>query len=200
MPKKDFIKITIQDIEIAEEFFENDKHLNEFLVNIIRYYRGKTPTFKAKIVEKYFKTYKKTMDFIISAKLSGKVGGDIRAENEALKHDTLEGLPEGGLEDTLQPKSKEEIRKNKLKSKKVEFKNSLQPYLEKYGKDMLNEFYQYWTEHNEKGVKLRYQFSKNQPFNIERRLVTWNSRNKGKEALQDNSGKSNSSNPTYEAL
>jgi len=181
MSKKDFIKITIQDIEIAEEFFDGkEKHLNEFLINVILYYRGKTPTIKTKIVQKYFKTYKKTMDFIIGSKLSGKLGFDIKAENERLRQITLEGSHEVTPEGTLQPKKKEERTNYKeLREKfKVEFKNSLHQFLEKYGKDMLNEFYMYWTEHNEEGKKLRYQFAKNQPFNLERRLITWFSREK----------------------
>ena len=109
MSKKDFIKITIEDIEIAEAFFENDKHLNEFLVNVIRYYRGGKVVIKTKIVKKYFETYKKTMNFIVEAKLTGKYGAKIKAENQRLKELTLEG----GLEDTLEPKKKEERVKKK---------------------------------------------------------------------------------------
>lgn len=109
MPKKDFIKITVQDIEIAETFFDNDKHLNEFLVNVIRYYRGKSPQIKTKIVHKYFETYKKTMDFILESKKSGKYGAEIKAENQLVREETLKGV----LQETLPPKKKEEREKTK---------------------------------------------------------------------------------------
>jgi hypothetical protein len=35
------------------------------------------------------------------------------------------------------------------------------------------DFISYWTEHNENGKKMRLEMSKNQPFNIKRRLATW---------------------------
>lgn len=113
MAKKDFIKISIQDIEIAEKFFENDKHLSEWIINVVRYYRGKKIQIKTKIVGKYFETYKKTMDFVIEAKLSGKLGGNIRAENQLVKDETLQGSVVGVGVDTLQAKKKEERVKSK---------------------------------------------------------------------------------------
>jgi len=67
---------------------------------------------------------------------------------------------------------------NDINNRMAAFKNALHPFLGQYGKDMLNDFYRYWTEHNPKGVKMRYEYSKNQPFNIERRLITWKKRQK----------------------
>ena len=109
MAKKDFIKITIQDIEIAEEYFDgNQRKLNEFLCGVINYYRGKDDGIKTKSVIKYFKTYKKTMDYILGAKKSGRYGAAIKAENQSLNYDN----PLRGLEETLQAKRKEK-RENK---------------------------------------------------------------------------------------
>ena len=42
---------------------------------------------------------------------------------------------------------------NSILYRKTEFKNSLQPFLEDYGKDLLNNFFEYWTEKKPKGRK-----------------------------------------------
>lgn len=100
MPK-DYIKITVQDIEIAEEFFENERHLNEFLAAVIAYYRQKNPVFKTKIVKKYFQSYRKTMDFVMAAKKSGEKGGRKRVDNQDYKEQTLKGSLEGSVKEPL---------------------------------------------------------------------------------------------------
>ena len=61
--------------------------------------------------------------------------------------------------------------------RKLKFAQSLNPYLDKYGKPMLLEFLEYWTESNDNGKLLRFEMSKNQPFNLDRRLGTWNKKN-----------------------
>ena len=68
-----------------------------------------------------------------------------------------------------------------IDKRKSEFKNSLSFFLNDFDKDLLNDFYSYWTEHNEKGKKMRFEMSKNQPFNVKRRLGTFlKNRNKWK--------------------
>lgn len=51
---------------------------------------------------------------------------------------------------------------------------------EKYDLKMLEAFIDYWTESNEGSNVLRFEMSKNQPFNITRRLVTWKTNEKPK--------------------
>jgi len=70
--ERNYIKINEEDLLIAEEFFGNEKHFDEWLANVFKYYRGKNLKIKTKIVLKYFNTYKKTMDFIMNSVKNGK--------------------------------------------------------------------------------------------------------------------------------
>jgi hypothetical protein len=77
----------------------------------------------------------------------------------------------------IDPKEEEEEEKEEVKVKevlsvrKVNFSESLKPFLEKYSKDMLNNFFSYWTEHGEKDKKMK--FEKEKSFGISQRLATW---------------------------
>lgn len=62
---------------------------------------------------------------------------------------------------------------NTIPIRVVRFKKSLLPFLDKYGQDVLKDFSEYWTEHNPKGKKMRFELAKNQPFNPETRLTRW---------------------------
>lgn len=66
--------------------------------------------------------------------------------------------------------------KKTIDERKTEFSTSLSAHLNEYGKDMLNEFYSYWTEHGAKDKKMR--FEKQTSFDIVRRLSTWKRNNK----------------------
>ena len=55
--------------------------------------------------------------------------------------------------------------------KKSDFAETLKPFLETYGKDFLNEFYEYWTEPNKSNTKMRFELQKT--WSIDLRLKTW---------------------------
>lgn len=68
--------------------------------------------------------------------------------------------------------------------RKQKFASTLEPFLEIYGKEMLNAFYKYWTEHGPDDKKFRRE--KEKSWDIERRLQTW----KSNESKFNNNGKS----------
>lgn len=123
----EYLKIWFNDIKDAEEFFDgNQTHLAEFLLNVYRSYAELPTKFRCKLVEKYFKTYKKQIDFIKNSKTSGKNGGFQKHENQEVKKDTLvgslEGLTEGKVEVPLLPKDK--IVKDKIVKDKSNKENT----------------------------------------------------------------------------
>jgi hypothetical protein len=70
-----------------------------------------------------------------------------------------------------QSKVKETKLNKTILERKADFKKSLHPFLEEFGKDILNEFFSYWSEHGERDRKMR--FEKEKSFGINRRLATW---------------------------
>mgnify|MGYP003637217792 CR=1 FL=1 len=82
--------------------------------------------------------------------------------------------PRKQIADESQTKTNKNNKKNK-EEKEKDFKTLLVPFLGEYGKDMLNEFYMYWTEVTPKG-KLRYE--EQSAFSLTRRLTTWRNNQK----------------------
>lgn len=76
--------------------------------------------------------------------------------------------------------SKSDTPSDTLEVRKHAFGEKLIPYMEQYGKVLIREFFDYWTEHNENGKKMR--FEKEKTFEISRRLARWkkNNSNSGK--------------------
>ncbi|SNA84042.1 DUF4373 domain-containing protein [Flavobacterium psychrophilum] len=58
-----------------------------------------------------------------------------------------------------------------IDSRKLKFSHTLEPFLKTYGKDLLNEFYKYWTEQNVSNSKFRRELQKT--WDVGRRLETW---------------------------
>lgn len=94
---------------------------------------------------------------------------------------------------TVQPvkKSKEEYSKStkvdiivpkktlfSLSERQSIFMEELKPYVEQYGREMIRAFYDYWTEPNQAGKKMRKELEKT--WKTDSRLRTWERRSNGK--------------------
>lgn len=66
--------------------------------------------------------------------------------------------------------------KMSLKEREHEFGASLIPYVEKYSKETIRAFFNYWTEKNKSGTKMRFELEKT--WETAKRLQTWASREK----------------------
>lgn len=63
---------------------------------------------------------------------------------------------------------------NDINKRKLLFKEKLKQYLPEYGKELLNDFFLYWSEHNENGKRMRWE--KERTFGVKARLNTWQKR------------------------
>jgi uncharacterized protein YdaU (DUF1376 family) len=62
-------------------------------------------------------------------------------------------------------------KKDLMLSRKKTFASTLEPFVSLYGKEMIREFYNYWTEHNKSETKFKQESEKT--WSIELRLERW---------------------------
>lgn len=67
------------------------------------------------------------------------------------------------------------IREENIKERKLKFASTLEPFLEKYGKEFLNDFFSYWGEENKQKTKFRQEMEK--AWDLKRRLENWQRNN-----------------------
>jgi hypothetical protein len=91
--------------------------------------------------------------------------------NKNEKKDKNERIKENSISDSVEETSTSPPKKT-IEDRKAEFKSWLDPFREKYTRDMLNDFWRYWTEIGQKDVKMR--FEKEKTFGVGQRLATWN--------------------------
>lgn len=94
-------------------------------------------------------------------------------ENGLYFNRKLESVKKNKPKELIIDRSKIEQR---IKENKQKFYEDCKPYLEKYPKEMLRAFYNYWTELNKSETKMKYELQ--QTFEIGKRLATWAGRDK----------------------
>lgn len=66
--------------------------------------------------------------------------------------------------------------KKSIKDRADDFYQELTNYTDQYSPALLRAFYNYWTEHNRNGKKMRFEMEK--VFDVSRRLATWERRSR----------------------
>lgn len=110
---------------------------------------------------------------------------------ETPKNGTFEiNRPINGINRPINPQSKVKESKEKENRKKEpqaaasaalaereeDFRNSLIPHVEKYGREMIRAFFDYWSEPNQQRTKMRWELEKT--WELLKRLRTWEARSK----------------------
>jgi hypothetical protein len=76
------------------------------------------------------------------------------------------------------------VNKNNIEERKLKFASTLKPFIEVYGREMINDFYKYWTEPNKSNTKFKQELEKT--WSVERRLETWSKNDFGKSKQESN--------------
>ena len=112
--------------------------------------------------------YEKCSGISIKRSKSGKLGGLARVAN------AKQMLSKCQANAKQMPIYKDKDKdKERLETRSLNFKNSLEPYKQKYGDKMVNDFYRCWSEPNKSKTKMRFELQKT--WDTARRLITWES-------------------------
>jgi len=71
-----------------------------------------------------------------------------------------------------------------LEERKSDFKLKVIGMIDVLGRDETKAFFEYWTEHNENGKKMRFEMEKT--FGLSRRLATWKKKDKSGSRFGEN--------------
>jgi hypothetical protein len=82
-----------------------------------------------------------------------------------------------------QKRDEKSATKKSLEERQKDFYESLVPYIDKYDRQMIRDFYNYWSQVNEGGTKMLWEMQK--AFEISKRLATWSSRRKSSSQTQE---------------
>ena len=154
--------------DVAKELPENER--SEFTWAIINaQFTGKIIEPKSKLAKLVFAGIRHSIEKQLEGYKHGLKGPKKGPSKGRVKGPNQEPLPQV----QVQEKEQEKEKVKSIKDRKQEFASLLSPFVEKYGRDFINDFYGYWTEHGANDRKMR--FEKQTSFSVKRRLKTWES-------------------------
>lgn len=94
--------------------------------------------------------------------------GDSIPHQSVIRELERQGLAKGYQ--TLKDKDKDKD-KERIEKREKNFYEKLIPFLPQYGKEMVRDFYDYWTEKSDGGLKMKFEMERT--FALDKRLVRW---------------------------
>lgn len=163
----------------------SDEQTGKLFKHILKYVNDQEPIAEDIITEIAFEPIKQTL------KRDLQKYEDIRVKNKenALKRWNATASERMQVDTKNADRDKDRVKvKDKviesIEERKNKFYASLSLFVDEYPKQMLRDFFNYWTEHGEKDKKLR--FEKEKTFGIQQRLSTWYNRNPEQYKQEDN--------------
>lgn len=136
---------------------------------------------------KYFNDLVEWGFFILVEKSRNQYSANIISLNNAMtkngkaldkaniKH-TAKQTESNGQSNSSIDKQTNNITINNIEERKLKFASTLEPFKSKYGRDLLNQFYKYWTQPNKSNTKFKQELE--QTWELSYRLETWSSKEK----------------------
>jgi hypothetical protein len=154
----------------------SDKDAGQLLKHLLRYVNDQNPTTENPLVEIAFEPIKQQLkrDLVkfedVKGKRSeaGKAGAIKRWQDIANANKRIQTIANIAVNDNVNVN----VISKDIYKRKQEFASQLTSFVDTYGKQMIRDFYDYWTEHGEKDKKMRYE--KQTSFNLDARLNRWN--------------------------
>lgn len=109
--------------------------------------------------------------------INGKKGGrpqtskTLRKKPTAFKNESESKAKITNIEENRIEENRIEKNRKEIEARKLKFASTLEPFLKKYGRPMLNDFYKYWTEPNKSLTRFRQESEKT--WDVELRLEKW---------------------------
>jgi len=168
-----------------------DEQAGQVLKHLLAYVNDENPQTNDPIINITFEPIKQQLKRDldkwdkIRAKRSdaGRKSAEKRAEQKAANSTSVESVKQTATNSTVTVNDNvnvnvtvnDNVIKKTLLDRETDFKKSLQPFLQQYGSDMLNDFFMYWTEKKPKGRKMLYEMQRT--FDVKKRLIRWNKNN-----------------------
>lgn len=171
--KKSFILYS-DAIHTVEKLSDTDA--GQLLKHLLRYVNDQNPTTDNPLVEIAFEPIKQQLkrdlvkfeDVKVKRSEAGKAGANKRWQDIANANKGKQTIANIAVNDN----DNVNVISKDINKRKQEFALKLTSFVDTYGKSMIRDFYDYWTEHGEKDKKMRYE--KETSFNLDARLKRWN--------------------------